>query len=173
MFFWACAPTTCGLAKACKILTADTHLGGAISLGTESVRGRETGISDWVKEYEQATALVTQMTINERIAIVSGQNETKNGCSGMIPGVSCVGSPGICLSSGPNGLHGVAAVNGYASAITVDAAWNKELALARGHHIGPEAKHLGGENTPFVDEYFPTHHMTDTPAKWTAFWDQP
>jgi len=32
-----------------------------------------------------------------------------------------------------------------ASAITVGATWNKELALARGYHMGLEAKVKGGE----------------------------
>ncbi|KAF5258060.1 hypothetical protein FOXYS1_11387 [Fusarium oxysporum] len=60
--------------------------------------------------------------------------------------VQRLGFPGMCLSDGPNGLREVEAVNGYASAITVGAAWNKELALARGYHMGLEAKSKGVNN---------------------------
>ncbi|KAG4272603.1 beta-glucosidase [Fusarium proliferatum] len=88
-----------------------------------------------------------QMSIKEKVAITSGQTTVTNGCAGMIPGVQRLGSPGICLSDGPKGLRGVEAVNGYASAITVGAAWNKELALARGYHMGLEAKSKGSITT--------------------------
>ncbi|UZP36626.1 hypothetical protein NXS19_004442 [Fusarium pseudograminearum] len=60
--------------------------------------------------------------------------------------VQRLGFPGICVNDGPSGLHGVEAVNGYAAGVTVAAAWNKELAHARGHHMGLEAKRRGVNN---------------------------
>lgn len=87
------------------------------------------------------------MTVEEKASVVSGQTSTVNGCSGMIPGVPRLGFPGICVQDGPNGLHGVEAVNGYAFAISVGAAWNKELAHKRGLHMGMEAKKKGGQST--------------------------
>lgn len=90
------------------------------------------------------------MSIKEKVAVTSGQTTVTNGCAGMIPGVQRLGFPGMCLSDGPNGLREVEAVNGYASAITVGAAWNKELALARGYHMGLEAKSKGGNSTHLI-----------------------
>ena len=90
------------------------------------------------------------MTMDEKVAVVSGQTNVTNKCAGMIPGVQRLGFPGICVHDGPNGLHGAEAVNGYASAITVGAAWNKELALARGYYMGLEAKVKGGKSAHFV-----------------------
>jgi beta-glucosidase len=84
------------------------------------------------------------MTIEEKVAVVSGQTNTTNGCAGMIPGVPRLGFPGICVSDGPNGLHGMTTVDGYASGITVGASWNKRLALERGYYMGLEAKAKGG-----------------------------
>ncbi|PCD31408.1 hypothetical protein AU210_011062 [Fusarium oxysporum f. sp. radicis-cucumerinum] len=104
------------------------------------------GLGDWSSAYQQASALVAQMSIKEKVAVTSGQTTVTNGCAGMIPGVQRLGFPGMCLSDGPNGLREVEAVNGYASAITVGAAWNKELALARGYHMGLEAKSKGVNN---------------------------
>ena len=89
--------------------------------------------------------MVKQMTVDEKVSVVSGQTSVANGCAGMIPGVERLGFPGICVQDGPNGLHGIQAVNGYAAAITVGAAWNKELAHARGVSMGLEAKAKGGE----------------------------
>ncbi|RGP70095.1 glycoside hydrolase family 3 [Fusarium sporotrichioides] len=107
---------------------------------------RGKGLGGWAKAYEQASKLVSQMSADEKAAVVSGQTKVTNGCAGMIPGVERLGFPGICVADGPNGLHEMEAVNGYASAITVGAAWNKELALARGHHLGLEAKTKGVNN---------------------------
>ncbi|WQF79039.1 Putative glycoside hydrolase, family 3, glycoside hydrolase family 3 domain, immunoglobulin [Colletotrichum destructivum] len=107
-------------------------------------RGR--GLGDWSDAYKEAEAIVKQMTVEEKTAVVSGQTSTANGCSGMISGVPRLGFPGVCVQDGPNGLHGVEAVNGYASAITVGATWNKELAHARGISMGMEAKTKGVNN---------------------------
>jgi len=90
--------------------------------------------------------MVKQMTVDEKVSVVSGQTSVANGCAGMIPGVERLGFPGICVQDGPNGLHGIQAVNGYAAAITVGAAWNKELAHARGVSMGLEAKAKGVNN---------------------------
>ncbi|KAF5671691.1 glycoside hydrolase family 3 [Fusarium heterosporum] len=102
------------------------------------------GLGDWSSAYKQASALVAQMSNEEKTAVISGQTNVTNGCAGMIPGVPRLGFPGICVSDGPNGLREVEAVNGYAAAVTVGAAWNKELALARGYYMGLEAKVKGG-----------------------------
>lgn len=65
--------------------------------------------------------MVDQMTIDEKVSIVSGQTSTRNGCSGQIPGVPRLRFPAICVNDGPNRLHDIAAVNGYPSAITIGA----------------------------------------------------
>ncbi|KAG9197701.1 hypothetical protein G6514_001128 [Epicoccum nigrum] len=105
-----------------------------------------TGLNDWVDAFQQASTMVDQMTVEEKVSVVSGQTSTTNGCSGQIPGVQRLGFPGICVNDGPNGLHDAAAVNGYPSGITIGATWNKELALERGHFMGLEAKIKGVNN---------------------------
>nr|RBQ92251.1 hypothetical protein FVER53263_11749 [Fusarium verticillioides] len=105
-----------------------------------------TGLGNWSHAYDQASALVSQMTMDEKVSVTSGQTTTPNGCNGMIPGVPRLGFPGICVNDGPSGLHGVEAVNGYPAGVTVAAAWNKRLAHARGRHMGLEAKRRGVNN---------------------------
>ncbi|XP_014550271.1 glycoside hydrolase family 3 protein [Bipolaris victoriae FI3] len=105
-----------------------------------------TGLGDWADAYQQASAIVDQMTIEEKVSVVSGQTSTTNGCVGQIPGVPRLGFPGICVVDGPNGLHGIAAVNGYPSGITIGATWNKTLALERGRFMGLESKVKGVNN---------------------------
>jgi beta-glucosidase len=104
-----------------------------------------TGLNDWANTYQQALTMVHQMTVEEKASVVSGQKSTTNGCAGQIPGVPRLGFPGICVNDGPNGLHDVAAVNGYPSAITIGATWNKKLALERGQSMGLESKVKGSE----------------------------
>jgi beta-glucosidase len=104
-----------------------------------------TGLDDWNDAYQQASAIVDQMTIAEKVSVVSGQKSALDGCSGLIPGVPRLGFPGICVNDGPNGLHDMAAVNGYPSGITIGATWNKQLALERGQFMGMESKVKGGK----------------------------
>ncbi|KAI0528353.1 glycosyl hydrolase family 3 N terminal domain-containing protein [Xylaria digitata] len=104
------------------------------------------GIGDWADAFQQASAMVAEMTVEEKVSVVSGGANATNGCAGTIAAVPRLGFPGMCLNDGPNGLHGTEAGNGYASGVTVGAAWNRELALARGHYLGLEAKRKGINN---------------------------
>lgn len=106
---------------------------------------RAKGLDDWSDAYQQASAMVDQMTVEEKVSVVSGQTSAKDGCAGLIPGVPRLGFPGICVNDGPNGLHDMAAVNGYPSGITIGASWNKQLALERGQFMGMESKVKGGK----------------------------
>lgn len=63
-----------------------------------------TVLDDWADAYQQASAVVDQMTIEEKVFVVSGQTSTKIGYAGQIPGVPCLRFPGICGNDGPSGL---------------------------------------------------------------------
>ncbi|KAF5970389.1 glycoside hydrolase family 3 protein [Fusarium bulbicola] len=106
--------------------------------------------ADILREFGKAIAgqvpASPDMTLDEKVSVTSGQTTTPNGCNGMIPGVPRLGFPGVCVNDGPSGLHGVEAVDGYAAGVTVAAAWNRDLAHARGRHMGLEAKRRGVNN---------------------------
>lgn len=103
------------------------------------------GIGSWASAYAQAKALVDQMTNEEKANITTGVSPLSTNCGGEVAGVPRLGFPGMCLTDGPNGLHSLEAVTGYASAITIGASWNRDLAFARAQNMGKEARRKGGQ----------------------------
>ncbi|GFF25680.1 probable beta-glucosidase M [Aspergillus udagawae] len=98
------------------------------------------GAGDWASVYEQARALVAQMTNDEKNNITYGFPSASNGCSGNSGAVPRLGFHGLCLQDAGNGVRGLDMVNAYASGLHVGAAWNTDLAYKRGQHMGAEFK---------------------------------
>ncbi|PVH93605.1 glycoside hydrolase family 3 protein [Periconia macrospinosa] len=66
-----------------------------------------------------------------------------NGCNGKSGGAPRLGFPGYCLNNAENGVGGAEGVNAYPAAIHMGASWNRELAYARGMHMGREFRRKG------------------------------
>ncbi|KAG5982219.1 hypothetical protein E4U55_002181 [Claviceps digitariae] len=98
--------------------------------------------NDWTVSYQKARAMVSQMTLEEKVGLTSGVSRP-NGCSGNIAAIPRLGFPGLCLNDAGQGLRGTDAVSGFASGIHVGASWNKDLTLARGAAMGREFKRKG------------------------------
>ncbi|CAK7235414.1 hypothetical protein SBRCBS47491_009285 [Sporothrix bragantina] len=101
-----------------------------------------TGVGTWVVAYNKAVALVSQMTLEEKVNLTGGVSPT-NGCSGIIPGVPRLNFPGMCLSDAGNGLRATDFVNSWPSGIHVGASWNRDLALQRAIGMAGEFKKKG------------------------------
>ncbi|KAH6900622.1 glycoside hydrolase family 3 protein [Thelonectria olida] len=97
---------------------------------------------DWAAAYTKAKALVSQLTLEEKVNITGGITPS-NGCGGAITAIERVGFPGLCLSDAGNGLRGTDFVSSYASGLHVGASWNKELAYNRANAMGNEFKKKG------------------------------
>lgn len=93
--------------------------------------------------YQKATALVKQMTLQEKADLTYGWGTSRNGCSGEIQGVERLGFPGLCLQDAGNGVRATDFVSGFPSGIHVGAAWNKELTYERGYAMGGEFRAKG------------------------------
>lgn len=96
----------------------------------------------WQSAHAAATALVSQMTLQEIANITQGQNETF-GCGGVTGSVPRLNFPGLCLQDGPAGVRGAEFVNAYPAAISAAASFNRELALERGRFMGGEFRAKG------------------------------
>jgi hypothetical protein len=70
-------------------------------------------------------------------------NAEFNGCNGKSGGVPRLGFPGYCLNNAENGVGGAEGVNAYPAALHMGASWNRELAYARGMHMGREFRRKG------------------------------
>lgn len=102
-----------------------------------------TGVGTWAVSYNKAVALVNNMTLDERVSLLSGSSSSPNGCSGYISPVDSVGFPGMCLSDAGNGLRSTDFVSSWPSGIHVGASWNRDLAARRASDMAAEFKKKG------------------------------
>lgn len=77
------------------------------------------------------------MTLEEMANITVGYPPS-NRCSGLTGSVPRLDWPGICTTGAGNGIRQTDFVNGWAAAINLGASFNKDLAHARGVHMGRE-----------------------------------
>ncbi|KAJ5929025.1 hypothetical protein N7454_006873 [Penicillium verhagenii] len=131
----------CGLGHAESQITSDTHFYGDSPAVYPSPNG--SGSGDWAAAYKKATALVSQMTLEEKNNLTYGIDTTDTSCVGVIGAIARLGFPGMCLQDAGNGVRMADFVNSYPSGIHVGASWNKSLAHDRGWHMAGEFKTKG------------------------------
>ncbi|KAJ5183378.1 hypothetical protein N7492_000994 [Penicillium capsulatum] len=149
----------CGLGHAGSNITSETHFYGLSEPVYPSPNG--TGTGDWADSYTKAAALVSQMTLEEKVSqqpvlmrsdstkrfeqnnLTYGISTTKHGCVGVIQGIPRLGFPGMCLQDAGNGVRLTDFVNSYPSGLHVGASWNKSLAHDRGWYMGGEYRTKG------------------------------
>ncbi|KAH9906814.1 glycoside hydrolase family 3 protein [Xylariomycetidae sp. FL2044] len=108
-----------------------------------------TGAGAWADAYQKAVEFVKQLTIEEKVALASGDTSstgtsgTINGCSGNISPIPRMNFSGLCLTDAGNGVRATDFVSGYPSGIHVGASWNKVLARSRAESMGLEFRVKG------------------------------
>ncbi|KAH8916735.1 glycoside hydrolase family 3 protein [Atractiella rhizophila] len=99
------------------------------------------GGSHWAAAFTRAKKIVDQMTIEEKVRIVTGQDGL---CGGNVGNVSRVGFPGLCLADGPAGPRPAKeGVTQLPAGVTTAATWNQDLIYQRAVVIGQEFADLG------------------------------
>ncbi|KAG9254848.1 Cel3e-like protein [Emericellopsis atlantica] len=105
-----------------------------------SPQGRGTGA--WSSAYASAEAMVSQMTLEEKVNITMGV-ESPNTCAGMTGSVPRLQYPGLCLHDAGNGVRATDLVTAFPSALHVGATWDRNLTWQRGWYMGKEFKAKG------------------------------
>ena len=80
-----------------------------------------SGIGGWDEALQKAQAMVSQMSLEEKVNLTGGYNNSSTACGGSIRAVNRLGFPGMCLHDGPIGVRGTEGVNGYPSNIHIGA----------------------------------------------------
>lgn len=101
-----------------------------------------TGTGDWAESIGKAKALVSQMTLEEKVLLTGGVT-SNSGCAGWISNITRLGFPGMCLQDAGNGLRATDFVTSWSSGISVGASWNRELAYQRAEGMGAEYRNKG------------------------------
>ena len=94
-----------------------------------------TGGYAWTSAFQHAQSLVSQMTLEEKITLITGQ---PGRCVGMTGAVERLGVPALCLEDGPAGVRPVQGISQFPAGQAVAATWDRDLMYARGYAMGKE-----------------------------------
>ncbi|KAL4784757.1 beta-glucosidase [Aspergillus varians] len=119
------------------------HLGLQATAGASQCWERKNGTLDWTNALEQAEAFVAQLTLDEKISMITGNASEEMICIGYIAPIPRLGFPGICLNDGPNTLNRADRVSVFPSGLTAASTWDEELIYQRGVALGQEARGKG------------------------------
>jgi beta-glucosidase-like glycosyl hydrolase len=100
-------------------------------------------LQEWEKSYKKAHALVSKMSLVEKVNITTGVGWESGRCLGDTAPALDAGFPGLCLQDGPLGLRKVDNVTAFPAGITVGATFNKDIMYRRGRAYGEEARKKG------------------------------
>lgn len=96
--------------------------------------------NQWEDAFAQASAFVSQLTLEEKVQLTTG---TAGPCVGNIGPIRRLGFDGLCLQDGPLAIREATYASVFPAGLTVAAAWDKDLAHRRGVAIGSEFKGKG------------------------------
>ncbi|KAI1857261.1 uncharacterized protein JN550_013344 [Neoarthrinium moseri] len=98
---------------------------------------------EWAKATSRASKFVAQLTLDEKIGIVTGNASNLQGCIGNIDAVPRLNFQGICMMDGPQGINRAESVSVFPSGITMGATWDTSLIYQRGMAMAKEFKGKG------------------------------
>ncbi|KAJ7827358.1 glycoside hydrolase family 3 protein [Mycena olivaceomarginata] len=112
------------------------------------IDGRATSAADftlrsWDEAFALANATVAQLTLAEKIGLVTGVGNFNSRCVGNVSPVARLGIPGFCLNDGPAGVRPTKGVTGFPPGIAAAATFSRRLMRARGVALGEEFRGKG------------------------------
>ncbi|KAK6396355.1 hypothetical protein LTR65_009439 [Meristemomyces frigidus] len=98
-----------------------------------------TGL-DWATAFEQASAFVNELTLEEKMLLVTG---TPGPCVGNIAPIPRLNFSGLCLQDGPLAIRQATYASVFPAGLSVAASWDRTLAKQRGVEMALEFKGKG------------------------------
>ncbi|CAL3964401.1 unnamed protein product [Diplocarpon coronariae] len=129
-------------------------------------------VSQWAESYKKAEALVSKMTLPEKVNITTGTGWSMGLAVGNTGPAIHVGFPGLALQDGPLGLRFADNATAFPAGVTVGATFNKELMYLRGKAHGEEAR-LKGINVLLGPCVGPLGRMPAGGRNWEGFGADP
>lgn len=106
----------------------------------KTAEGSGVSSTQWADAYEQARALSSQMTVEEKANITHGFEGPCVGNSGTIPRL---GIESLCFADGPAGIRGQEFVSAFPAGIHVAATFDRDLFHKYGQAMGEEYRGKG------------------------------
>ncbi|CDH54259.1 glycoside hydrolase family 3 protein [Lichtheimia corymbifera JMRC:FSU:9682] len=109
----------------------------------------------WDKAYTKARALVDQMTLDQKVGMVTGVGWSAKNCVGNTYPIHDPYFPSLCLQDGPLGIRFSDNTTAGVAGITAAASFDKDLIYKRGQYMGEESygKGVNFQLGPSVDIY--------------------
>ncbi|RAQ73303.1 hypothetical protein COH21_011232 [Aspergillus flavus] len=94
----------------------------------------------WRNAHAQAAELVAEMTLEEKVSVVTGQTGP---CAGNSGNVTRLGIPRMCFQDGPAGVRPSLGNTQLPSGVTTAATWDVDLIYACSYAMGKEFYDMG------------------------------
>ncbi|KAL0933949.1 beta-glucosidase 2 [Colletotrichum truncatum] len=114
-----------------------------VQVASATARHENNNTRDWVAAAKLATDFVAELTLDEKVSMITGNSSAGN-CIGVIGPIPRLGIPGLCLLDGPNSINRVDLVSVFPSGITAAATFDRDLIYRRGYALGEEFRGKGG-----------------------------
>lgn len=127
---------------------------------------------DWDGAYAKAEAALAQLTLSEKVGMVTGLKWQGGPCVGNVSPVPKIGYPSLCLQDGPLGIRFAQPVTAFPAGINAAATWDAALIKERGAAMGKEAK-AWGINVQLGPALGPMGKIAQGGRNWEGFSPDP
>lgn len=98
---------------------------------------------DWSAAYTKAEASLAQLSLEEKVSIVTGIGWGDGPCVGNTEAISSISYPVLCLQDSPLGIRYGTGATAFTPGIQAASTWDVDLIRERGQFLGAEAKAAG------------------------------
>lgn len=97
----------------------------------------------WDAAYAKAQSALEQLSLSDKVGIVTGIGWENGPCVGNTSPVGSIGYPSLCLQDGPLGVRFASSATAFTPAIQAASTWDLDLIRERARFHGQEARALG------------------------------
>lgn len=122
-----------------------TFFKAVVLLAVVSQSSAQFTLRSWEDAYALANATVAQMTLDEKIGVVTGTGQLNSNrrCVGDTTAVARLGIPSFCFEDGPAGMRLTKNVTGFPAGINAASTFSRRLMRARGKAMAEEFRGKG------------------------------
>lgn len=99
----------------------------------------------WQEAYQKAKAVVSEMTLLEKVNLTTGTGWMADLCVGNVGSIPRLGWRGLCMQDGPQGVRFADYVSYFTSSQLAAATWDRGLIRQRARAIAAEARDKGAD----------------------------
>lgn len=97
----------------------------------------------WSESEDLANAFVEQMTLDEKINMVTGSGNSFGPCIGYVSPIERLGFKGLCLQDGPAGVRSASPSTGFPAGLNIASTFDADLMRELGVAMGEEFRAKG------------------------------